>query len=65
MKFHATIVVEFEAASKVLAETEAKRIYAGVDDVVAEQNDPKNTAISVLLTSPEGELIRTITVERR
>ena len=64
MTFQITVVILFEATSRVQAENEAKRIYAGIDDCVAEQNDPKNTVITLALHR-NGEVIRSITTERR
>jgi hypothetical protein len=64
MIFNIFVAISIEAKSRVLAEQEAKRIYAGIDNVVAEQNDPKTTSINLMLLHHGSGIVRTITSER-
>jgi hypothetical protein len=64
MIFNLFVSISIEATSTWKAESEAKRIYAGIDDVVAEQNDPKTTSINLMLLHHPGGVVRTITSER-
>ena len=64
-KFRITIDVTFEANSRVLAEHEAKRIYAAVDDCISEQHNPKDYLVNLVLSEADtGRVVRTIIVER-
>lgn len=58
--FSLMIHVTFEAPSRVIAENEAKRIYAGLDDCLAEQNDPKTSGINLMLLHDQ-DVVRVIT----
>lgn len=60
--FSIMVHISLQANSRVLAEKEAKRIYAGIDDCVAEQNDPKTSGVNLMLLL-DKEVIRTITKE--
>jgi hypothetical protein len=59
-----TVDIWIEASSNAKAEIEAKRIYGGIDDVVAEQNDPAKTIINLELRTPSRALLRSITSEK-
>jgi hypothetical protein len=59
-----TVDIWIEASSDALAAKEMKRIYGGIDDVVAEQNDPKTTVINMELRTPSRAVLRSITSEK-
>jgi len=64
MKYHILIDIHLSAPSRIHAEAELKRIYVGVDDCVAEQNDPAKTTIRGVLHDAKG-VVRSITAVKR